>query len=91
MLLISQWDLAQNKPCKQAFTSIFSQHLSFVPYRSMYQWRNSYGLRVGKPAGTRAKGAPARCHFTLVFQLRLPIQKGAPLQLFLHSVFAKFP
>ena len=25
------------------------------------QWRNSYGLRVGKPAGTRAEGAPAGC------------------------------
>ena len=43
------------------------------------QWRNSYGLRVGKPAGTRAEGAPAGCPFTLVFQLRLPFQKGAPL------------
>ena len=28
------------------------------------QWRNSYGLRVGKPAGTRAEGAPAGCPFT---------------------------
>ena len=27
----------------------------WVPLR---QWRNSYGLRVGKPAGTRAEGAP---------------------------------
>ena len=26
MLLTSQWDFAQNKPCKQTFTSIFSQH-----------------------------------------------------------------
>ena len=24
------------------------------------QWRNSYGLRVGAPAGTRVKGAPAQ-------------------------------
>ena len=46
------------------------------------QWRNSYGLRVGKPAGTRAKGAPAGCPFTLVFQLELPFQKGAPFQHF---------
>ena len=50
------------------------------------QWRNSYGLRVGKPAGTRAEGAPAGCPFTLVFQLRLPFQKGAPLQHFFHSL-----
>ena len=46
------------------------------------QWRNSYGLRVGKPAATRAEGAPAGCPFTLVFQLRLPFQKGAPFQHF---------
>ena len=30
------------------------------------QWRNSYGLRVGKPVGARAEGAPAGCPFTLV-------------------------
>ena len=44
------------------------------------QWRNSYGLRVGKPAGTRAEGAPAGCFFTLVFQLRLLFQQGVPFQ-----------
>ena len=50
------------------------------------QWRNSYGLRVGKPAGTRAEGAPAGCAFTLVFQLRLPFQRGAPFKtLFLRN------
>ena len=46
------------------------------------QWHNSYGLRVGKPMGTRAEGAPAGCSFSLVFQLRLPFQKGAPFQHF---------
>ena len=30
------------------------------------QWRNSYGLGVGKPAGTRAEGAPAGDPSTLV-------------------------
>ena len=47
------------------------------------QWRNSYGLRVGKPAGTRAEGAPAGCPFTLVLQLRsgIPFQKGAAFKL----------
>ena len=49
------------------------------------QWRNSYGLRVGKPTGTRAKGAPPGCPFILVFQLKLPFQKGAPFQNFFHS------
>ena len=44
------------------------------------QWLNSYGLRVGKPTGTRAEGAPTGSPFTLVFQLRLPFQKGAPFQ-----------
>ena len=46
------------------------------------QWRNSYGLRVGKPAGTRAEGAPAGCPFTEVFQLILLFHKGAPFQHF---------
>ena len=54
------------------------------------QWRNSYGLRVGKPAGTRAKGVPAGCPFTLVFHLKLLFQKGAPFQHFFHSLVAKF-
>ena len=31
------------------------QQLSML---NLMQWRNSYGLRVGKPAGTRAEGAP---------------------------------
>ena len=44
------------------------------------QWRNSYGFRVGKPAGTRVEGAPAGCPFTLVFQLRLPFQEDAHFQ-----------
>ena len=32
----------------------------FNPYFNVdnNQWRNSYGLRVGKLAGTRAEGAP---------------------------------
>ena len=32
----------------------------FKPYYNIdnNQWRNSYGLRVGKLAGTRAEGAP---------------------------------
>ena len=32
----------------------------FKPYYNVdnNQWRNSYGLRVGKLAGTRAEGAP---------------------------------
>ena len=50
----------------------------FLYEKELIQWRNSYGLRVGKPAGTRAEGAPTGCSFTLVFQLRLPFQKGAP-------------
>ena len=54
------------------------------------QWRNSYGLRVGKPAGIQAKGAPAGCPLTLMFQLKLPFQKGAPFQHFFHSSVAKF-
>ena len=29
------------------------------------QWRNSYGLRVCKPAGTRAEGAPEGCPLSL--------------------------
>ena len=49
-----------------------------------------YGLRMGKPAGTRAKGALASCPFTLVFQLKLLFQKGAPFQHFFHSLVAKF-
>ena len=39
---------------------------------------NSYGLRVGKPAGTRAEEAPAGCPFTQAFQLILLFHKGAP-------------
>ena len=54
-----------------------------------YQWRNSYGLRVGKPAGTRAEGAPAGCPFTQAFQLILLFHKGAPFQHF-PIVCAKF-
>ena len=46
---------------------------------------NSYGPRVGKPAGTWAEGAPAGCSLTLMFQLRLPFQKGAPFQHFFQS------
>ena len=55
-----------------------------------WQWRNSYGLRVGKPAGTRAEGAPAGCPFTLVLQLRsgLSFQKGAPFKVGVnHGIF----
>ena len=41
------------------------------------QWRNSYGLRVGKPAGTRAEGAPAGCPFSLVLTAkRITLLKG---------------
>ena len=46
------------------------------------QWRNSYGLRVGKPAGTRAEGAPAGCPFTQAFQLILLFHTGASFQHF---------
>ena len=66
----------------------------------MGQWRNSYGLRVGKPAGTRAEGAPAECPFTLVLHLKLPFEKGTIWKkvilaqpfptLFFHSLVAKF-
>ena len=55
------------------------------------QWRNSYGLRVGKPAG---------CPFTLVLHLKLPFDKGHHLEkgnfstalcnTFFHSLVAKF-
>ena len=72
----------------------FQVHGSRIKFKKcwpFWQWRNSYGLRVGKPAGTRAEGAPAGCPFTLVFQLRLPFQKGAPFQHFFHSLVAKFP
>ena len=62
--------------------------LNFIT--TLCQWCNSYGLWVGKPAGTRAEGAPAGCPFTLVFQLRLPFQKGAPFQHLFHSLVAKF-
>ena len=55
------------------------------------QWRNSYGLRVGKPAGTRAEGAPEECPFTLVFQLRLPFQKSAPFQHFCEILIMMHP
>ena len=48
------------------------------------------GSGVGKPEGTQAKGAPAGYPFTLVFQLKLPFQKGAPFQPFFHSLVAKF-
>ena len=51
------------------------------------QWRISYGLRVGKHAGTRAEGAPSGCPFTLVFQLRLPFHKGVPSQHFFFIVW----
>ena len=64
------------------------------------QWRNSYGLRVGKPAGTRAEGAPAGCPFTLVLHLKLTFEKGHHLEkgnfstalsnTFFHSLVAKF-
>ena len=40
--------------------------LQFCSFLWNLQWRNSYGLRVGKPAGTRAEGAPSGCPFTLV-------------------------
>ena len=50
--------------------------------KQLPQWRNSYGLRVGKPAGTRAEGAPAGCPFTQAFQLILLFHKGAPFQHF---------
>ena len=60
-----------------------------VPYIRDNQWRNSYGLRVGKPAGTRAEGAPAGCPFTQAFQLILLFHKGAPFQHF-PIVCAKF-
>ena len=40
----------------------------------VYQWRNSYGLSLGKPAGTRAEGAPEGCPFTLVLHLKLPFE-----------------
>ena len=40
------------------------------------QWRNSYGLRVGKPAGTQAEGAPS----SLVLHLKLPFEKGHHLE-----------
>ena len=46
------------------------------------QWRNSNGLRVGKPAGTRAEGAPADCPFTQAFQLILLFHKDAPFKHF---------
>ena len=54
-----------------------SCHLTLVPQR-----RTSYGLRVGKPAGTRPEGAPAECPFTQAFQLILPFHKGAPFEHF---------
>ena len=56
----------------------FDQDLQF----SANQWRNSYGLRVGEPAGTRAEGAPAGCPFTQAFQLILLFHKGTPFQHF---------
>ena len=59
---------------------IISYHLSHI------QWRNSYGLRVDKPVGTRAERAPAGAPSLFMFQLRLPFQKGASFQHFLfHS------
>ena len=51
------------------------------------QWRNSYGLRVDKPAGIRVEGAPAWYPFTLMFQLTLPFQKSAPFQRFFFFFF----
>ena len=64
---------------------VLEKQLTSTPsasWETLPQWRNSYGLRVGKPAGTRAEGAPAGCPLTLVFQQRLPFQKGTPFQHF---------
>ena len=57
-------------------------HTLGVHHAHAAQWRNSYGLRVGKPAGTRAERAPAGCPFTQAFQLILLFHKGAPFQHF---------
>ena len=79
-------------------------YMILIPYsryaRTVLQWRNSYGLRVGKPAGTRAEGAPVGCPFTLVLHLKLPFEKGHHLEkgnfstalsnTFFHSLVAEF-
>ena len=58
----------------------------------LIQWRNSYGLRVGISASTRAEGAHGGPLDSSVPAIKgLPFQKGAPFQHFFHSLVAKFP
>ena len=52
--------------CELAIIHYYTIHINIGDKLQLYQWRNSYGLRVGKPTGTRAEGAPAGCPFTLV-------------------------
>ena len=81
--------LAVNLPLKPFPTTTANADIGSLKSLHIYslfcatiQWRNSYGLRVGKPAGTRAEGAPAGYPFTQAFQLILLFHKGAPFQHF---------
>ena len=48
------------------------------------------GSGRANPRGPGLRGAPTGCTFTLVFQVRLFFQKGAPFQHLFHSLVAKF-
>ena len=69
----------------------------FKPYYNVdnNQWRNSYGLRVGKLAGTRAEGAPGGPLDSCVPAKIAPrdcLFKKVPLSnTFFQSLVAKFP
>ena len=82
-------------PFTDSYLSLYTNRFFLTGYIGLNstavtpQWHNSYGLRVGKPAGTRAEGAPAGCPFTQAFQLILLFHKGAPFQHF-PIVCAKF-
>ena len=75
----------KSKSCVRAYKthkclSYFS--LPFVLKRGVVQWRNSYGLRVGKPAGTRAEGGTRRLplYSSVTAKIRPTLSKGAPFK-----------
>ena len=71
----------------------------FIPFLKGWTARSPNPLDDGwngrssgvTPMGSGWANPRAPGPFTLVFQLRLPFQKGAPVQHLFHSVVAKFP